>query len=262
MNESTQADAELPENYSALVGLLREFSENRPFERTEANEHFFRLWLRKLDLCNTLALLARHDDALGAQIILRSQLELFIRLRYFVLNPQDAWIAERANELEQWFMTQNHYQAYPNLTYSVNPQTLIEKKRCKWAEITFRHDKNKRRETPTGTMSMRAMVKAIAKIESAANESAESQAMSAYGLYQFLCGETHSGMLNVAAQYGLGGNSSANPTQCVGKCLSALKTSAWFMNILAEPFLDAPSAQPNTELVARIRRMLGALVPH
>jgi hypothetical protein len=84
--------------------------------------------------------------------------------------------------------------------------------------------------------------------------------MSAYGFYQFLCEETHSGMLRVAARHTIAGQPSAANASLVDEHAAALITSAWMLEVLAEPYLAGLTNDMNVDRIADISQIFAAFI--
>jgi hypothetical protein len=246
-----QPELALQGDYQTLVRLLREFTAASvaALSQSESDEHHLRLWDRLLKLGDTLALLTKSCDAPGAQIILRSQLEIFARLQHFRAKPGEAWLSERANALDELQRVQSHHDAFPDLRYSMNVQHHIDILRGKWSDLNFTRDK-RGAEKVNGAKSIRKTFDIVGK--------AKLTDMSAYGLYQFLCEETHSGMLRVAARHTIAGQPSAANAALVDERAAALITSAWMLAVLAEPYLAGLANDLNVDRIADIRRIFAA----
>jgi hypothetical protein len=251
--ERMQPELALQGDYQTLVRLLREFtaaSVAAP-SQSESDKHHLRLWYRLLGLGDTLALLTKSCDAPGAQIILRSQLEIFARLQHFRAKPDEAWLSERANALDQLQRVQSHHDAFPDLRYSMNVQRDIDTRCKQWPDLTFKQKANGSKKV-NGTLTIHKIFKSVGE--------ANLTDMSAYGFYQFLCEETHSGMLRVAARHTIAGQPSAANAALADERAAALITSAWMFDVLAEPYLAGLTNDMNVDRIADIRRISAAFI--
>ena len=232
------------ESYLLFIDALGELSVAFVYERSEMNDHFMRLWKRMLSLAKSVGTLADKEDGPACEIVLRAQLEVFSRLQFFLVDAEKAWKSERASVLNETLSTQKHFQDYPTLPYSINVQLQLDQLRGKWPDILF-NVKNGKYE---GAKTIRGTFKSVAE--------SGLTSMSAYGLYKFLCGESHSGMLHVAARHARQGPSDGktNPLQGEGK--AAMKISAWLLGQIAERFLDDPSLNAAPQAVIDARRLL------